>query len=171
MSMYFREHGKIYQPEYGPSRTKQSFKDSADINKILERAQIQGSLAHVEKYPQAVYGEFSQEADLLTSMQRIEKAKQIFSELPAEVRKDFKNDALAFVTWAGQQTPEELVKNLPAIAKPGKYFPDVSPRTPPGATLGETQGAASAVNSPTNGGTTVQSVQPVEGDTDANTAP
>ena len=63
MSQYFKENGAIFAPEYKDGRTKQSFKDQCDINKILKRAQVKGGLAHVQKYPEAVYGEFDPERD------------------------------------------------------------------------------------------------------------
>ena len=40
-------------------RTKQSFKDSCDVNKIIKKAQITGSLAHAQKYDTPVYGDFT----------------------------------------------------------------------------------------------------------------
>ena len=54
-------------PEYNDGRTKQSFKEETDVNRIIQRAQQVGGLAHVQKYPEAVYGEFSGEMDLLTA--------------------------------------------------------------------------------------------------------
>lgn len=110
--------------EYGPGRTKQSFKESCDINQILKKAQVKGGLSHVQKYPEMVYGEFDGEVDLLTAHERIGRANEIFAELPSEVRREFDNDALSFVTWAGSLGPGELVEKIPAIARPGNYFPN-----------------------------------------------
>ena len=39
-----------------PIITKQSAKDSTDINKMLEKAQSHTALAHLMKYPEATYG-------------------------------------------------------------------------------------------------------------------
>ena len=48
--------GKAYkQPKYKDGRTKQAFKDQCDINKMLAKAQRTGSIAHLNKYPEAVY--------------------------------------------------------------------------------------------------------------------
>ena len=52
MSNYYQENGQFYVPEYKDGRTKQSFKDSTDINKILKKAQRTGSIAHLNKYPE-----------------------------------------------------------------------------------------------------------------------
>ena len=43
--------------DYSDGRTKQAFKDSCDINKMLKKAQTVGSLSHLLKYPEAVYGD------------------------------------------------------------------------------------------------------------------
>ena len=53
---------------YGKSMTKQAFKDSTDINKMLKKAQQTGSISHLMKYPEATYGEFDGEFDLTTAI-------------------------------------------------------------------------------------------------------
>lgn len=109
--------------DYTDGRTKQAFRDECDINKILKKAQRTGSIAHLQKYPEAIYGEFDGEFDLLTAQNKLIKANQIFDELPSEVRREFGNDALAFVKFAGD--PKNDIRELiPAIAKPGDYFPN-----------------------------------------------
>ena len=107
------------------AKTKQGFKDQCDINKILKKAEIQGGLSHVEKYPEAVYGEFDGTMDLLTARSRLDKANAIFQELPAEVRGEFGHDALKFVAFANQpENVGKLAELIPAIAEPGSYFPN-----------------------------------------------
>ena len=92
---------KIKKKVYDDGRTKQSFKDQCDINKILKKAMRTGSIAHLQKYPEATYGEFDGEFTLLEAHGRIARANQIFAELPSEIRREFNNDALAFVSFAG----------------------------------------------------------------------
>lgn len=111
--------------KYKDGRTKQSFKDSTDINKILQKAQREGTTAHLDKYPAEVYGEFQGDVDLLTAQSRIARANEIFTELPSEIRREFDNNALKFVTFAGNpENNDKLDKILPAIAKPDRYFPN-----------------------------------------------
>lgn len=110
--------------EYNDGRAKQAYKDQCDINKILKKAQVKGGIAHVQKYPEAIYGEFDGEFDLLTAHGQIEKANRIFGELPAEVRREFNNNALEFVKYASSLSAGELVEKVPAIAEPGNYFPN-----------------------------------------------
>ena len=120
-------------------RTKQSFKDQTDINKILKKAQKTGSIAHLQKYPEAVYGEFDGEMDLLTAQTRLGRAQEIFAELPSEARAEFGNNPAQFVTWAADPANNaRLAELLPAIAEPGRYFPN------PVARGGQGAGAATA---------------------------
>lgn len=132
---------KVKQPKYKDGRTKQAFKDQCDINKMLAKAQRTGSLAHLMKYPESTYGEFDGEFDLLTAQGRIQKAQGIFDELPSEIRNEFNNNALAFVKFAGDPANNEKLRELlPALAKPGSYFPN------PVARGGQGAGAATAPN-------------------------
>lgn len=127
--------------EYKDGRTKQAFKDQCDINKMLMKAQKTGSIEHLKKYPEPVYGEFDGTFDLLTAHEKIGKANQIFSELPSEVRSEFGNNALKFVSFAANpENNARLRELLPALAKPGAYFPNPVKRGGTGA------GAATAPN-------------------------
>ena len=129
--------------EYKDGRTKQSFKDATDINKMLKKAQNVGTLAHLVKYPEGVYGEFDGEFDLMTATAKIAKAGEIFADLPSEVRNEFQNDPLRFVQFAGDpKNAGKLGKLLPAIAEPGSYFPNPVARGGTGA------GAATAPAAP-----------------------
>lgn len=116
---------KIGKKKYDDGRTKQAFADSTDINKLLKKAMIGGSISHLIKYPELTYGEFDGDFDLLTAHAKIDRANEIFNELPSEVRKEFGNDALAFVTYAANpDNNARLAELLPAIAEPGAYFPN-----------------------------------------------
>lgn len=120
--------------EYTDGRTKQAFKDQCDINKMLAKAQQAGSISHLLKYPEAVYGEFDGEFSLLDAQERISRANEIFADLPSEVRNEFNNNPLAFVQFAGDPANnDKLDKLLPAIAEPGSYFPNPVQRGGQGA--------------------------------------
>lgn len=133
MSSYFAQNGKVFTPKYKDGRTKQSFKDQCDINKMLKKAQTQGSIAHLQKYPEAVYGEF-EGIDLLTAHNRIVRANEIFADAPSEVRKEFDNNALKFAAWASNpENNSKLRELLPKLAEPGTYFPNPVKRGGTGA--------------------------------------
>ena len=129
--------------DYSDGRTKQSFKDNCDINKMLKKAQTAGSLSHLMKYPEPVYGEFDGEFDLLTATEKIARANEIFSDLPSEVRREFNGNAIDFVRFAADPANnDKLAEILPAIARPGDYFPN------PVARGGQGAGAATAPTEP-----------------------
>ena len=119
--------------EFDDGMTKQSFKDSADINKIIKKAQVPGALSHLMKYPEPVYGEF-ENYDLLEAHGRLQRANEIFGDLPSEVRKDFDNDAFKFVAFAADpDNNAKLSELLPKIAEPGSFFPNPVQRGGQGA--------------------------------------
>lgn len=110
--------------EYKDGRTKQSFKDQCDINKILKKAAVKGGLSHVQKYDEAVYGEFDPNMDLFVARDRIARAEEIFMDLPAEVRREFDNDAIKFIQYGKTVGMQKLIEEIPAIAEPGQHFPN-----------------------------------------------
>lgn len=123
--------------DYTDGRTKQSFKDSTDINKLIYRHAKAGTLSHLEKFG-GQYGDFS-DFDFFTAQTTIARAKSVFEALPAEIRKEFSNDPSQFFEFVGTKSDDELREALPAIAQKGKQLPDFRPTTPPGTM----QGAAS----------------------------
>ena len=112
----------IVEKDYSDGRTKQSFKDSTDINKILKKAQISGGLSHALKYDEAVYGEFTG-VDLLGAFEQCGRAQAIFADLPAEVRREFDQDAFKFAGYASDPANIGRLKELiPSIAEPEDFF-------------------------------------------------
>lgn len=107
---------------YDDGRTKESFKDSTDINKIIRKAQVAGGLSHALKYDAAVYGEFTG-VDLLTAFAQCNRAQTIFDELPSEVRNEFNQDAFKFAAYASAPENIHRLKELiPSIAEPASFF-------------------------------------------------
>ncbi len=117
------EHGKPYTPEYEkPGRTKQSFKESCDVNKILKKAQKTGTISHLNKH-QATYGDLSG-FDFTEAQMQLAKAGEIFDDLPSEIRREFDNSPAKFFEFANDvENVEKLGELLPAIAEPGNFFP------------------------------------------------
>ena len=113
----------VAEPEFD-DMAKQAFKDACDVNKIIKKAQRTGSLAHVEKYPESVYGEF-ENVDLLGAFERDQRAKELFADLPSEVRAEFNHDPYSFFDFATQPANiNKLAELIPEIAEPGSYFPN-----------------------------------------------
>ena len=111
---------------YDDGRTKQSFKDETDINKILARAAAGGTISHLAKHG-AVYGDFTDVDDLLTAHARLKKGQAIFQDLPGELRREFGNDMGAFFRYVNDPAnAERLPELLPGLAAPGNQLPQVN---------------------------------------------
>lgn len=112
---------KVHEKDYSDGVTKQSFKDSTDINKILARAQREGTLSHLQKF-EAEYGDFS-DFDYQDAAIRLARGRTIFEELPSEIRREFRNDPKAFFEYVNDpENVGELHKKLPALAAPGRQL-------------------------------------------------
>lgn len=125
-------HKKLRQPKYGPGKTKQAFKDECDINRILQRAQKTGTVSHLAKH-QAVYGDFAN-FDFERNLNAITRGREIFDDLPSELRKEFHQNPGEFFRYVNDPAnADRLPELLPQLAQPGRQYLDVSGRTPPDA--------------------------------------
>lgn len=111
---------RAVQPKaYKDGRTKQSFKDETDINKMLERAQLAGTLSHIEKHG-AFYGDFA-DFDFDEAQFALARATSIFAELPSEVRKEFDQNPGRFFEFVNNpENIDRLPDVLPGLAQPGR---------------------------------------------------
>lgn len=120
-------------PKVRVSMTKQDFKDDTDINKLLARAQREGTLSHISRF-EGEYADFSDVDDLLTAHERYQRGVEIFQELPSEVRREFSQDPAEFFRFVNNPDNRERYKELLVkLSAPGRFFPDVRPSTPPNA--------------------------------------
>ena len=101
----------------------QSFGPASDINFIINKAKREGVLSHVNANAQfyADMTDFNYEA----AREQIAQAQTTFYELDSEIRAEFDNDYGKFANWAAARTPEQIVEEIPALAAPGRQFPDV----------------------------------------------
>ncbi len=107
--------------EYLDGRTKQCFADECDIAKIMARFDRTGTISHLAKY-QAVYGDFS-DFDFQTQTQMLTRGREIFDELPAELRQEFGHSPEAFFAYVNNPANmDDLRKRLPALAAPGQQL-------------------------------------------------
>lgn len=106
-------------------RTKQSYKDSCDINKILEQNAGKESLSHLERHG-ARYGDFAA-IDWEELPLQLAQGREIFGELPAEVKREFNQSPGEFFAYVSDpKNSERLQQLLPAIAQRGAFFPKVN---------------------------------------------
>jgi len=110
-----------------PSMTKQSEKDSCDINKILRRYQDTGVLPQNMKN-NPIYGDFTTVSDFHESLQTVALANEQFSNLPASIRDRFQNDTAKFLAFCNDsKNVSEMVKM--GLATIQKNETDLKPET------------------------------------------
>ncbi len=116
--------------KYTDGRTKQCFKNECDIQKIMARAEKAGTISHLEKY-QGVYADYS-EVDFFSMTQTLTRGREVFDELPAEIRQEFGQSPAKFFAFVNDPAnKDDLLTKLPALAKPGKQL--INPTSPPTA--------------------------------------
>ncbi len=120
-------NGPRKQPKkYTDGRTKQSFKDECDINKIMARAEKAGTISHLQKF-EGVYADYS-DYDFFEATQKLTRGREVFDALPAELRREFGQSPAAFFAFVNDPAnAEDLLEKLPALAAPGQQLPDVKP--------------------------------------------
>lgn len=114
-----RERKAIRRDCSGIGKTKQSFKEQCDINRIMARAKKKGSLTHINARP-GFYGDVSGVVDYRSALEMVRNMDSMFRKLPAKVRSRFDNDVgtmLEFLRDPGNR--EEAIK-LGLVEKPVK---------------------------------------------------
>ncbi len=114
--------------DYKDGRTKQSFKDETDINAILKKAQRTGTFSHLNKH-EARYGDFS-DFDFFEAQLKISAGREIFDDLPVELRMEFNQSPAAFFDYVNDPANKDRLKTLlPDLAEPGRQLISVRPET------------------------------------------
>jgi len=111
----------VKAPVYDDGRTKQSFADETNIEKIMARADRAGTISHLQKF-EGVYADFS-DFDFFEQTQMLTKGREIFDELPAEIRTEFQQSPAKFFDFVNHPDNKgDLRKKLPALAAPGRQI-------------------------------------------------
>jgi len=112
--------------------TKQSFKDTCDINAIVAKAVRSGMLPE-NGNPNPIYGDFSSVKDYQEGLNVILKAEAQFNSLPAMIRSQFQNDPAQFLEFATDpKNKDELVKmGLAKRAPAPPRTTEDAPKAPP----------------------------------------
>lgn len=134
----------------GPSMTRQEFAEECDINNIMQKydAYLSDPMKSVRE---PIYYDFTVMPDsLMGAMDVILQGEQAFYSLPAKVRKEFDNNAAAFVDFAsdpanaeqmrewGLGAPEKVVEppmRVEVVSAPPA--PEPSPAPPPASSAGK----------------------------------
>lgn len=102
----------------GESLTHQSFKDECDINTIVKRFGITGTVPQGVRVPE--YKDFDEIVDYKTAMDAVLETERHFMTLPAAVRARFGNDPQELLEFMSQRTPAHIeeAQRLGLIPKP-----------------------------------------------------
>lgn len=119
-----RENRFFRSDSYPDGRTKQAFKDSCDVNKLVYQAARGDGLSHLEKYG-GFYADFTEIGDLQEAHEKLQRGIAIFEALPSEIRREYDQDVRKFFTHVNSVPPEELATIFPALAQEGNQAPQV----------------------------------------------
>jgi len=91
------------------SRTKQAFKNSTDINKIMEKYQKTGILNHINT--QRAQYDFATSLDFKSAVDLINEAEEMFNALPSYARERFENKPEHFLDWVQDPANQGFLDN------------------------------------------------------------
>ncbi len=112
MTRYVKQPYERYRSQTvinGPSKTKQSFAEGANINNIMKRFEKTGVLPVTSARP--LEGQIPDVTTFQDAMNICALANSLFDALPAEVRSRFHNDPRKFLAFVEDENNEaEMVK-------------------------------------------------------------
>lgn len=98
------------------SMAQEQFADEVDVNTIVRRFGLTQSLpANLEA---GVYGDFSGITDFESAVEMVDRARQGFMGLPAELRDRFKNDPARLIAFAQSLADDEVEEEFGALMEP-----------------------------------------------------
>lgn len=103
--------------EFGPTRTQVHMQEEVDINTIVKRFGLTGQLPTSVRTPN--YGDFTGVVDYQTALNTVMEAENLFSALPAEIRKRFENDPQQYLEFCENPDNIEELRKL-GLAKPAE---------------------------------------------------
>lgn len=127
---------RVALSDWGPSLTKQSFREECDLKTIMKRY-TQSGLLPPGAARTAVYGDFSQVEDYLHALETIDLAETQFKMLPSAARARFRNapeELLAFIQDPNNKAEAQslgLLKDEAPTPKPEPTPPTTPPPTSP----------------------------------------
>ncbi len=113
----------------GPDRTKQSFIDECDINKIVAQYDRTGLLTHVSN-AQPLFVDVSETGTYREALQNVRAVEAHFLELPSKIRARFENDPAQYLDWQATATDEDINDVFGGPVPPPTSTPSPDP-TPP----------------------------------------
>lgn len=111
-----------------PTLTQQQFKDEVDINTLVERFGLTGTIPQLEHLPSL--GDYEGIFDFQTAMNAVVEAKRTFLSMPAKLRARFQNDPQQFVEYFDDEGNREEAEKMGLIAKRPDPEPALAPKAP-----------------------------------------
>lgn len=96
--------------------TIQSEKDDADINLIVERFKVTGTLPQRDLPP--MLGDFLEVTDFHTAQNIVRQAQESFNELDGKIRARFNNDPGEFIAFCEESGNLEELRKMGLAVKP-----------------------------------------------------
>jgi len=112
----------------GISKTKQSFKDECDINRIMARYAATGTLDFVNRR-EAQFLDVS-DVDFQNAMQIVTQSREAFESLPSALRERFGNDPAKLLGFLSDESNLDEAIKLGLVNKP---LPDPAVAAEPAA--------------------------------------
>lgn len=112
-------------------RTKQSFKDQCDINKIIRQYVRSGVVQHLSD-SLGGYGDVSEIGDYREALHRVMEAERVFGALPADIRAHFGNDPAALLDAYTDPSRVGELRELGLLAPEAPPAPPGPPDPPVG---------------------------------------
>jgi len=97
---------------------QQQFRDECDINTILDRFGVTGTVPTNVRQP--LTEDFIDAMDYQSALNALIEAEQSFMEMPAKVRAEFDNDPGKFIEFFGREENRERAIQLGLIQKPAE---------------------------------------------------
>ncbi|WNK12995.1 MAG: internal scaffolding protein [Microvirus sp.] len=131
--MFADGHGKNYDfverssaacvTDFGPSLAVQADAEDADINTIVRRFGLTGTMPQNLRVPS--FDDYDGVFDFMTAQIALNDARDSFMSMPAKVRAQFDNDPQEFLSFAmDPANVDEMVRLGLAIAKPVDIIPE-----------------------------------------------
>lgn len=131
MSQFNREaiSRRVRQRCGGVEHTKQSMRDSCDINNIMGRYLRSGTVDHLAVHGGS-YG-FASSATFKDAMNVVRKAEEMFETLDSGLRKRFGNSPAAFLDYVQARDADGQLSNLREMRSLGLALPEKAPEPLP----------------------------------------
>jgi len=128
---FWQPHKPVYVPGFGPedppqvSMTRQEFADEADINKIMAKYDGAWPPPPNDFDVTSLYLDVSNVPNLMEAHEYMAQATKSFMSLPAKVRREFNDDARAFVAFASDPNNLDQMREwkLAPAKEPARVVP------------------------------------------------